>query len=240
MKTGMALVATLLLGWASPASAQAVKLEFRNGLVSLSAQNAPLRAILAEWTRLGGTKIVNGDRVPGAPITIQLTAVPERQAIDVLLRSAAGYIAGPRQAGSAGTSALASIVILPSSAAGPRQVSTTPIAQPPRLQVPQRELEPDDPEDDPPTDIADPDDRPVPANVRQAAEAARQRAAERRQQLFVGDNIVIEQQGPEIQRTTPPPANNPFGIVPGSVRPGIVAPPPPQTDDRRQRADQEP
>jgi hypothetical protein len=239
MKTGMALVAMLLLGWASPSSAQTVKLEFRDGLVNLSAQNAPLRAILAEWTRLGGTKIVNGERIPGAPLTIQLTGVSERQAIDVLLRSAAGYIAGPRQDGSNAPSTFASIMILPSSAAPGRPAATTTFAQP-RPQPQRQDPEPDDAEENPFTEVEPDDDRPTPASIRQAAEEARRRANERRQQLFVGDNVV-EEQDPEVERTTPPPAANPFGIVPGSVRPGvIIAPSPTQDDDRRPRRDQEP
>jgi hypothetical protein len=108
--------ATLVLGSAAPASAQSVSLEFNNGRVTLNAQNAPLRSILTEWSRLGGTQIVNGERVAGAPVTIELTDVPEREAIDVLLRSVAGYILTSRQQpGSVST--LGGVVILATSSA---------------------------------------------------------------------------------------------------------------------------
>ena len=49
------------------ASAQALSLEFHDGRVRLTAENVPVSRILAEWTRVGGTRIVNGERVPGAP-----------------------------------------------------------------------------------------------------------------------------------------------------------------------------
>jgi hypothetical protein len=96
---------------------QGVTLQFNAGQVSLSAQNAPIRAILAEWARLGNVTIVNADRVAGPPVTLELTGVSERQALDVVLRSVAGYIVAPRPAGSAGSSAFDRIMILPTSAA---------------------------------------------------------------------------------------------------------------------------
>src|SRR5215208_5104095 len=99
-----ATVLALVLGCSSVASAQAVKMQFNNGRVTLSAQNAPLRTVLAEWSRIGGTQIVNGDRVSGAPLTLELTNVPERQALDIILRNVSGYMAGPRPALMAGAS----------------------------------------------------------------------------------------------------------------------------------------
>ena len=60
----------------------------QNGRVSLVAKDATVRQILAEWARVGQTKIVNVERVPGGPVTLELTNVPEAQALDVLLRVA--------------------------------------------------------------------------------------------------------------------------------------------------------
>ena len=68
----------------------------QNGRVTLVAKDATVRQILTEWARVGQTKIVNVERVPGGPITLELTNVPEAQALDVLLRSLSGYIAAPR------------------------------------------------------------------------------------------------------------------------------------------------
>ena len=95
--------------------------------MTLSAQNAPIRAILQEWARLGGATIVNGDRVAGPPVTLELTGVPERQALDIVLRSVAGYIVAPRPAGSQGVSAFDRIMILPTSVA-PRAPAPAPAA----------------------------------------------------------------------------------------------------------------
>jgi hypothetical protein len=114
------LALAIVLAWAVPAGAQqAVTLEFNGGLVSLSAQNAPVRVILAEWARLGGATIVNGDRLAGPPVTLELTNVTERQALDTLLRGAAGYMLAPRRDGTTGVSAFDRIMILPTSV-GPR------------------------------------------------------------------------------------------------------------------------
>jgi hypothetical protein len=130
-------LAALLLVFAVPAGAQpSVTLQFNAGQVTLSAQNAPVRVILAEWARLGGATIVNGDRVAGPPVTLELTGVPERQALDIVLRNVAGYMLAPRRAGTRGASEFDRILILPTSVAprnppavaagGPRPVIPRP------------------------------------------------------------------------------------------------------------------
>ena len=112
----VAVTAALLLSSALPAIAQQpVTLHFSSGRVTLRAQNAPVRTILAEWARLGGATVVNGERVAGQPVTLELTDVTERQALDVILRGVAGYMLAPRRSGSMGASAFDRIMILPSS-----------------------------------------------------------------------------------------------------------------------------
>jgi hypothetical protein len=110
---------TFALLLASHANAQQMKLEIRDGRVSLDAQNVPVRQILAEWARVGAATIVNGEKVVGAPVTLQISGASERQALDIILRGVAGYMLAPRQTGSAGASAFDRILILPTSA-GPR------------------------------------------------------------------------------------------------------------------------
>ena len=83
------------LAAARPPSAD-VQLTIQDGRVSLVAKDATVRQILAEWARVGQTKIVNVERIPGGPVTLQLTDVPEQQALDMLLRSVSGYLAAPR------------------------------------------------------------------------------------------------------------------------------------------------
>lgn len=86
----------LVLSVALPVSAQSVSLSLRDGRVTLITHNATPAAILAEWARLGQVKVVDAERVPGTPLTLRLENVPEREALDIVLRGAAGYIAAPR------------------------------------------------------------------------------------------------------------------------------------------------
>lgn len=67
-----------------------------DGRVTIVARNASAAEILDEWTRAGGTTVVNADRLGSARLTIELVDVPEREALDVVLRSAAGYLAVER------------------------------------------------------------------------------------------------------------------------------------------------
>ena len=86
----------LVIG-ARPVSAE-VQLTMSAGRVTLSAKNATVGQILAEWAKVGQTKIVNAERVPGGPMTLELANVPEVQALEILLRSAGGYVLAPRHA----------------------------------------------------------------------------------------------------------------------------------------------
>src|SRR6058998_634205 len=66
----------------STASAQQVNLAIQNGRVTLVAKDATARQILTEWARVGQTKIVNVEKIPGGPITVELTNVSEEEALD--------------------------------------------------------------------------------------------------------------------------------------------------------------
>lgn len=111
------MAAALLL--AQPAWAQQLELQIGEGRVTLRATNVPVRQILAEWARLGGTRIVNVERVTGGPVTLTLVDVPESQALDIVLRSVAGYLAAPRVDLAAGASRFDRVVILATSTAPP-------------------------------------------------------------------------------------------------------------------------
>lgn len=93
------LILALAVFVAAPARAQGLKLAFNQGRVSVDANAVPVRAILSEWAKLGGTKIVGAERVAGTPLTLKLVDVPESQALEIILRSVAGYMAAPRGAG---------------------------------------------------------------------------------------------------------------------------------------------
>lgn len=149
--------AIVVVGLACPSWAGQVKLEIRDGLVTLDAKDASLREIFAEWSRVGQTRVVNAESVPGVPMTIQFTGVPERQALETLLRSAAGFVAAPRAVMQASVSVFDRIVLMPGTrpAGVPMAAAPTPspavqqqISMRDRALVPQPVVI-DDPDDDP-------------------------------------------------------------------------------------------
>ena len=113
--SALGLAAVFVLA-AAPARAE-LTLTLRDGRVTLVADNVTPRQILAEWARVGQVRLVNGDKVPGAPVTLRLTDVPERLALDIILRAAAGYMASPRVDYVAQASVYDRILVLPASTA---------------------------------------------------------------------------------------------------------------------------
>ena len=110
------LIAALSFLVAAPAGAQQLKVSFNDGLVSVDATAVPVRQILNEWAKQGGTKVVGVERITGAPLTIKLIDVPESRALEVILRSVAGYMAAPRASGT-GASMYDRILVMATSTA---------------------------------------------------------------------------------------------------------------------------
>lgn len=158
------LAALALAGSAVTAAAGDLKLTINNGLVTLVAQDVPVRQILAEWARLGQTTIVNGDKLTGPALTLQLVDRPEREVLDVVLKSASGYIAAQRPTLLANASQFERVMILPTSH-GPVGVA----AAPPQPQFgpgrgnmgPQMQLPPPVADEDEPMDPAGPTQQPM-------------------------------------------------------------------------------
>ena len=127
------------MAWAAPARAE-VQLRIEGGYVSLKATNATVREILAEWSRVGRTKIVNGERMPGGPITIELNGISEEEALEIILRSAAGYVTAPRAIAELNASRYDRILVMPTSS--PTRPASSPapnsFQQPPPQQFPQQ------------------------------------------------------------------------------------------------------
>jgi hypothetical protein len=138
------LFAAGVLAVAVPVHAE-VRLTMRDGKVTLKATNATIREILAEWAKVGQTRIINGERITGGGVTLELTDMPEGQALEVLLRSVAGYMAAPRAAAAPALSNFDRILILPSSVP-PRAVASAPPA--PTFSTPQFNPPPPDDDDD--------------------------------------------------------------------------------------------
>lgn len=146
------LVIPAILAAPAAAAAGELTLTIRNGLVTINADDVPLSMIMAEWARVGQTKIVNGEKMM-TRVSLNLVDVPERRALDVLLRSASGFMASERRLASAGASVFDSIMILPTST----PPAYSPIASPPPTFVPRPVAQPAVPQPQP----GEPDDEPV-------------------------------------------------------------------------------
>jgi hypothetical protein len=136
------LLAALACGVPAAAMAGDLKMSIQNGRVTIMADNVPLRQILQEWARLGQTKILNADKLNGPAVTLQLVDTPEKDALDILLRSASGYIAAPRPVAVADASMYDRITIMATSRP---PAAVTSAAPPPTFQRPPQPLDEEEP-----------------------------------------------------------------------------------------------
>jgi hypothetical protein len=146
MKSNMlrcVLLAALACGVSTASMAADLKMSIQNGRVTIIADNVPLRQILQEWARLGQTKIVNADKLNGPAVTLQLVDTPEKDALDILLRSASGYIAAPRPVVVADASMYDRITIMATSRPPTTVVVSAPI--PPTFQRPPQPVDEEEP-----------------------------------------------------------------------------------------------
>jgi hypothetical protein len=149
-----------------------VRLSFRDGRVSIVAKDATVGQILSEWAKIGQTKIVNVERIPRAPLTIELENMSEERALDVVLREVSGYIAAPRAIDVPNASRFDRIIVVPTSivrpasAAPPAANISAPSAyQTPAYPPPRSAFVPPPPADDaanPPADDNANDEPPPP------------------------------------------------------------------------------
>jgi len=221
MRARILTVAVAGLLWvAAPVSAQVLSVEFHDGRVRLTAENVPVSRILAEWARVGGTRIVNGERIPGPPVSLQLVDIPERQALDTVLRGAAGYLVSARDTFAPGTSAFEKVMVLPTSSRAPTTPAPAPVQQAPQFI---------DRSEDPT------DDGPEPPQGAPGAPGPFQRG---RVQSGIPPGVIVAPPPPDNelppQDVAPPSPANPFGVPAGSNRPGSIAPVPQRNpNDRR-------
>lgn len=222
------VLAAATAGIASSAAAGELTVQIANGRATVIARDVPLRDILAEWSRVGSTKMVNSEKLIGGPISLELVDLPEGEVLDILLRSAAGYMAGPRQAGATGASMYDRIMILatsrpPATNFAPAQgLGSRPGVQrlPPQ---PQPEEMPQEPEDD---DDGEPQDQgpvPPPGMIQNPGTP------------YPGGPQDPPDQGPQLLPTPGmTPANPNPGANPNMLpnQPPGTAPPPPTTAPR--------
>jgi hypothetical protein len=124
-----------VLAAASTASAD-VRLTIQGGYVTLVARDATVRQILAEWERVGQTKVINAERIPGGPLNLELINVPEQKALDVLLRLVSGVVLAPRVGPIGNLSSFERIVVMPPSSGPPPSNNLPPAAGPAPFQQP--------------------------------------------------------------------------------------------------------
>jgi hypothetical protein len=244
MRSALRTVALAVSAWfalVSPARAD-VQLSLRNGRVTLIARDVTVRQILAEWARVGRTTIVNAERIPGGPVTIELRDVPEAEALDVLLRALSGYIAAPRAAmTSSDVSVYDSIAVMPTIASTVRPPATSaapsPFSPPPVF----NQNEDDDNAGARPAGVNQPprppifstfptpqqgngaagSARPVLPVVRPGVIAQPQNNQNEFQQPVVQPQII-----PAPVPSSGPPASTPGGAPVGVSAPGMIAPAP--------------
>jgi hypothetical protein len=227
MKTaaGVILGLVCVVVCAGRIEAQQLSLTIRDGRVTLDARNIAIPQILEEWARVGGVRVVNGEKISAPPATLLLTAVPERQALDVLLRDVSGYLLAARPSGAQGSSAFDRILILPVSAA-PRAPAPAAFAPDPAV-VPRRS----NARPRPVAPVADPDDRDSANRDDAAVELIEPGSAAAEPPSGVGGAVGsdVTRRPPTPMHPPPPPPpdpRNPFGTMTGAGRPGVVTPPP--------------
>lgn len=126
-------------GWI-PVSAQgqqnARKLDvsFNQGLVTIQAENVTVREILQAWGRVGGSRIVNAEKLAGPVLPyVEFKDRPEAEVLRSLLRDVPGYGAAPRLATSERESTFEAVFILASRSVA---VSNTPVPASPAASTP--------------------------------------------------------------------------------------------------------
>ena len=225
MRARILLACAIVTLAALPAAGQSVKLSFHGGRVDLSAENASIRAILTEWSRVGGTRVVNADRIAGPPVTVEFKDAYEQQALESLLRGVSGYIVGPRLSPGVPTSSGFDRIVILATSNAPRPTAITPAVSRAPGPQPLRRL-PGPIEENQDADDNDPN-AATPVNVGPRPETP----ADLRRRL----GQLLEADADDNANEPPPAAapSNPFGITTGASRPGVITPvPAPRTGPR--------
>ncbi len=131
MEAGIRAVLIVLLTWVvavAPVDAvDGLDVSFADGRVTVIADQVPLHTILDEWSKLGDTQFVDSEddgdartaieQLAPQPMQIHLVDVPEAEALRILLRDAAGFIAAPKAEHVAGASRFGRVLVMATSRA---------------------------------------------------------------------------------------------------------------------------
>ena len=124
---GVLVAATMAAAGETPSlDADEIRVVIAGGRVTLSVTEAPLAEVLAEWSRVGGTRFVGADTLRET-VTLRLVDADEADALRLVLRSAAGYVAASRRRGGGG--AYYDRVTILAAGATPAQPVAEPMAQ---------------------------------------------------------------------------------------------------------------
>lgn len=227
---------------ANPLAAAGLQLSIQDGRVSLDAQDVTVRQILTEWARIGKTRIVNAERISGGPVTLKLDRIPEKQALEIVLRTVPGYMAVPRVTMVADASVYERILIMPTTTAVAAARPTPAAPSFPGFAMPGapgganvtqlRAMPPPPPggQVEPPEPAADQADDPAIAAAAAAgliAVPAQNPAPAAGTSPFAP---LAQPQPPQQPAATPPPAaaapTNPWNTPVGTSRPSLAPPPP--------------
>jgi hypothetical protein len=197
-----------------------VQISMDNGRVSITAKDATVRQILTEWARVGQTRVVNVERIPGGPMTIELKDALEDQALNLLLRAVGGYVTTPRPVAVANASRFDRIIVMPTAAA-PRPAVMASAPPPPTFNTPVQQVQPADDDSD--------DERPAP-NAPVPTQNSRGPVFNTFPQPQVVNPQGTPMANPGLYPPGTPQSTSPAGTpskVPGSVSaPGMIAPMP--------------
>jgi hypothetical protein len=236
-KAVFAIVAALL-AVSDPARAAELTLTFRDGTVTLDARDVTVGQILAEWARIGQTKIVNIERVATPTVTLRLDGTPEKQALEIILRALPGYLAAARPTPLSGASSYDRIVLLTSTsvAAPSRQPVPGPTALQQRPPMPLRQSFPVLN----PGELPDADAEPVYEELDEEPEDGDERAPVPGTQPVTGQPVMPGLFGqpppgplqppagagdpPGDSLSRPPLPNNPWNAPAGAATPGPPSP----------------
>ena len=189
----------------------------QDGRVTILADNVPLRQILQEWARVGQTQVVNADKLSNQLISLQLVNATEREALDVLLRSANGYIAAPRATALAGAATFDRVTIFVSTKAAPTQAASAaaPTFQRPPMMV--------DDVDDVPINVQMPPQMQNGQNGQQFPGMQQNIPPQLQQQLQLQQNQQMLMQNQNLAAPGPGPLTAPRpGALPQPALPGSI------------------
>jgi hypothetical protein len=133
LRTLVTAAVVLVTSWTS-VFAQELTLRVENGLVTLVAADVSIAQVLERWSTITGLKVISMDgKAAELRVSLQLTGVPERQALASLLRDISGYVMGEQRDPQSGIARIDRLMILPQATPGGSRNLVPGVLEVPRL-----------------------------------------------------------------------------------------------------------